>query len=60
MRLGIDNDLVGRVDGRDAGVALNDALARRHFRTVIIRAITLADGAFCAAPIVGMSREPRP
>ncbi|CAB4546507.1 unannotated protein [freshwater metagenome] len=60
MRLGIDNDLVGCVDGRHACVTMNDALAGGHLRTLIVRAMALADGTFCAAPIVRMSREPRP
>jgi hypothetical protein len=60
MHLGIDNDLVGCVDGRHPSVSLNDALAGGHLRPLIIGAMALAYGAACAPPIGRVLREPRP
>jgi hypothetical protein len=41
MRLRIDDDLMRPIDGRDAPIALDHACTRRHFRTLVVRAIAL-------------------
>lgn len=40
-------------------VALNDAFAGRHLRTLVVGAIALAHRAFCSASVVGVPRQPR-
>ena len=42
MGLGLDDDLVLAIHRRHAGVALDDALARRHLRALVIGAVALA------------------
>ena len=58
MRLCVHNYLLFRIDSRDAGIALLHAFTRRHFRTVVIRAIAFADTALGTAPIIRILREP--
>jgi len=58
MCLRFDDDLRALIDGGDTRIPLDHALARRHLRTLIVRAITLADAALCAASILGMCSQP--
>ncbi len=57
IRLRHDDDLRVSIDRRYAGVALDDALARRHCRAVVVRPIALPDGALWPAPLLGMRGE---
>ena len=45
MRLRLDDDLMFRIDGGDAGVALDDALRGRHLRALTVRLIVLTQSA---------------
>jgi hypothetical protein len=61
MRLGIDNDLVGRVDGRYPRVSLTDAFAGRHLRALIIpRRVRWLDVAHVLLPMAREHRTRRP
>ena len=59
VRLRIDNDLVFRIDRRDARVPLDHAFVRGHLRALVVRAIALAQTARRATAIRRMRREPR-
>ena len=41
LRVRVDDDLMVRIDGRHAGVALIHALVRGHLRALVLRAIAL-------------------
>ena len=58
MRLRDDDDLMFRIDGLYARVALDDALVGRHFRALVVRAIAFTEPTRRATAILRMRREP--
>ena len=54
----LDDDLMFVIDGGDAGIAPNHAVARRHLRTLVVRTIALAHGAFGSRTVIRMRGEP--
>ena len=58
MCLCVNDDLMFRIHGGDAGIALDDAFVGRHLRALVVRAIAFAQAAGGAVPIRRMRREP--
>lgn len=60
MCLRFDDDLVTRINGSHAGVALYHAFGCRHLRGFIVGAVALADRAFATFAIFWVGCQPLP